>query len=148
VLASGCTREEYRNADLQLDILAPLPEHADQLRICVEGSRSRTVGAGGSRYALPGLPAGEPAEVVVDVLVERDGASAADTGQGMLSSIARSLRVTLSPDAPYGSTSLEIFAHSEEDIASCDACLEPCRGGATAAQDQEETWLLTARFEP
>ena len=73
LVLTGCAREEYRNADLQIDILAAQPGHADRIRICVDGVRTRTVGAGGGRYAVPGLKVDSAVTVSVDVLVEAQG---------------------------------------------------------------------------
>jgi hypothetical protein len=145
VLLCACAREEYRNADLQLDILAPLPAHADRIRICVEGVRSRTMGAGGARYALPGLPEGSPAAVQVDALVELDGGS--DSGLVELITVARSVQVTLSNEEPWLETELEVFAHSLEQAQACQGCPAPCGTTTTAAETEEESWLLTARFQ-
>lgn len=147
LLLTHCAREEYRNADLQLDIDAPLPAVADRVRICSEGVRSRTMGAGGERYALPGLPMDQPAEVVVDVLAEIDDAGQDDTGGDALISVARTVRVTLGASEPYLHTTLETFATTDEEIETCEACLEPCRT-STAAPTEEDSWLLTVRFEP
>lgn len=145
LLLSSCTREEYRNADLQLDILGALPAHADRVRICVEDLRSRTVGAGGDRYAVPGLPSGEPATVVVDALVE--GAGAEDSGLVELITVARSAQVTLSADVPWLETELEVFADSTEQAQACVDCPTACGTTATAAETEEESWLLTVRFQ-
>ncbi len=140
----GCTREAYRNADLQLDILAGLPEGAEQVRICAEGLRSRTVGAGGERYALPGLPLGEPAAVTVDLLVALEDA---DTGGDGLVTIARSVPVEFSEQQPYLVTELEQYADSAEQAQACASCPTPCETATSAAENQEESWLLAVRFE-
>jgi hypothetical protein len=144
LLLGACTREQYRNADLQLDILGALPSHADRVRICVEDLRSRTVGAGGDRYAVPGLPVGEPATVIVDALVEREGG---DSGLLDLITVARSTQVTFTGDDPWLETELEVFADDAEQAWACNGCPTPCGVTATAAETEEESWLLTVRFQ-
>ncbi len=145
-LVSACSHEDYRNADLQLDILAPLPSAAERVRICVEGARSRTAGAGGERYALPGLTVGQDAPVTVDVLVV-DPATQDDTALVSLITIARSRAVTLTSDQPYLSTELDVYADSADDAMACSDCPQACGTVIDAADPEDESWLLTARFQ-
>jgi len=143
--ASACGRETYRNADLQLDILAPLPAAADQVRGCIGAVGARTVGAGGPLYAIPGLPAQQAAAVTVDVLVPRDDAT--DSAEWGVITIARSAQVTLDADTPFRETELEVFAASAEQAQLCDDCPEPCTTSGSFGDEEEETWLLAVRFE-
>ncbi len=143
---AGCTREEYRNADLQLDILDIQPAYAERIRVCVEGVRSRTMGAGGGRYALPGLPPDRLAEVTVDVLVEIGTDTQDDTGLDALVTVASTGRVSLSADEPWRQVELEHFADGADAAQDCSECPEPCRTNTNAAPTEEDSWLLATRF--
>lgn len=58
LLAGGCSREDYDPGDWQVDVLAPLPEGAEYLRVCVEGAPVTELGAGNGRAAVPALAPG------------------------------------------------------------------------------------------
>jgi hypothetical protein len=146
LLLFGCAREEYRNADLQLDILAPQPAWADRVRVCVEGVRARTFGAGAGRYAVPGLPVGELAEVTVQVIVEAQD-PAGETGLEQLIAAGSTARVSLSESTPWLETELELYAHSAQEALDCTGCPEPCHTDTQAAESEEESWLLATRFQ-
>jgi len=146
LVLTACTRETYRNADLQLDILAPQPAFADRVRVCVEGVRTRTVGAGDGRYAVPGLPSGVPAEITVQVLVEADAGEMDDTGTEALIAVASTGRVSLTEQDPWLEVELEHFAHSDTEAQACDSCPEPCRTTTTATPEDDDSWLLATRF--
>ena len=146
LVTTGCTREAYRNADLQLDILAGQPDYADRIRICVEGVRTRTLGAGGGRYAVPGLPVGPEASVTVDVLVESLEATSDDSGLELLVTVASTGRVNLTEQEPWLQAELEHFVDSAQAAQTCDDCPEPCSTSTNAAEITEESWLLAARF--
>ena len=120
-LLLGCAANPQREADLQLE-LGTQPEGAAQVRICVEGVGERTLGARGTGlYALPGLPAGAPVDVKVDVL---------DAEQGLL---AQGIAV-------------ELDGWAQGALVDCtiEACT-PCaaEGGFSIG---EEDWLLVVRF--
>lgn len=144
-LLAACTREEWRNADLQLEVPSPLPAQADQVRLCVDGVRHRTVGAGGERYALPGLPASQDALVTVDVLVAPADAESADTGSAEALCVARAGPVTLGAARPWAEAELAVFTEGGDD-ESCPACPEPCTSLAAGENAEEDTWLLAVRF--
>ena len=143
---AGCAREEYRNADLQLDIRAIQPAIADRVRLCVEGVRTRTVGAGGGRYAVTGLPMGQPAVVAVDVLVEAQGGTTDDRGLEELITVASTGWVSMSASQTWLEAELELYAESEQAAQDCADCPQPCTTSTNAAETEEESWLLAARF--
>ena len=136
----GCEAEEYRNADLQLDIQAALPSAAEQVRICVEGVGSHSAGAGGDRYGFAGIPRTEAIQVTADVLVEQGD----DSGQPTMMAIARATDVALSAESPYRVVELEVF--SSEGAASCASCPVGCDPEGSIAGEEEESWLLAVRF--
>ncbi|MDP2314075.1 MAG: hypothetical protein Q8P41_14330 [Pseudomonadota bacterium] len=120
-VASGCGRESYDVADLQLDVDAPLPADAEVIRVCVSDHGTLERGAGNGRVPFPGLRAGEPVEVSLDVY-DADGALIASAGPAPLDA-----------DTPYTTTPLL------EPGARCVA------NGAIAAEGTD-TWLLALRF--
>ncbi len=122
-LLSGCARETYDVADLQLDVTAPLPAGAETLRLCVSDHGTLERGAGNGRMAFPGIRAGAPVDVSLDVYDDA-GALLASAGPARLDG-----------DAPWTTTPLL------EAAAPCEA------GGAIAAESADETWLLAVRFE-
>jgi hypothetical protein len=140
---SACTRETWRNADLQVDVRAPLPALAEQVRLCVADGPARTLGAGPDRYALPGLRAQEPATLTADLLAR----ASEDTASGPAVVLARVEGVTLTADRPYQEADLSIFVETADGLLSCDACPPACEPEGPSAGAQEETWLLTVRFQ-
>lgn len=123
LLLLACATPDYRAADLQLDVGAPLPEGAEQLRVCVEGWGVYEVGAGNGRAAVTGLAVGAEYAVTVDVL-DTYGVRLATAGPA-----------TLDGEAPYALTPLV-----EGGGPACEA------DGAPVTDDQD-SWLLTVRFE-
>ena len=67
LLLTGCARETYDVADLQIDVGAPLPAAAETLRLCVSDHGTLERGAGNGRMAFPGIRAGEAVDVTIDV---------------------------------------------------------------------------------
>ncbi len=137
---AACTAEEYRNADLQLDILAALPSAGEQVRICVEGVGSHSVGAGGDRYGFAGVPISEQVQVTADVLVQEGD----DSGLPTMLAIARATDVALSAEFPYREVELEIF--SSDGALPCASCPVACDPEGSIAGEEEESWLLAVRF--
>lgn len=79
VVLAGCAVEQWRNADLQLDIAVPtLPADTARVRVCVTevGVHEQAVGAG--RIAFPGLPADGPMTVTVDLLATNEDDTAGE----------------------------------------------------------------------
>ena len=130
LLLVGCDVEDWRNADLQLDILdASLGANPDEVvaRICVDGAGQTEDALQTGRLAFPGLPAGQPLQITVDTLDESDGEIRG----------GRAGPVTLDADEPYTSTSWA--ACTGEDCAACTA-----EGALAEAGDED--WLLAIRF--
>lgn len=65
-LFSGCSEVDYVFGDWEFDVVAALPQDAEQMRICVDGVGVTTLGAGNGRAAVSGLPP-EPTTVRVEV---------------------------------------------------------------------------------
>lgn len=130
LLLSGCDVEDWRNADLQLDIQdAALGETPDEVvgRICVDGVGQTEDALQTGRLGFPGLPAGQALDVIVDTL----DAATDETRTG------RAGPVTLSADAAY------LVATWEP--CEGDACAA-CTASGTLAEAGEEDWLLAVRF--
>lgn len=119
--AAGCGEPDYRVADLQLDLVGPLPLDAEFVRICVGGVGQRVVGyrLRGS-FSYPGLPAGVPVDVAVDLL-DADGEVLA---QGQAPALA---------------------GYTEGVLSECLAC-EPCEASGSAAEPGDPDWLLAVRL--
>ena len=122
-LALGCTPTEHRYADLQLDLPGALPEQAETVRVCVEGSGERDFGARLSgMFTLTGLPVGEPARVQVDVF-DAEGALLA-TGAGEVWDYAVGVRLE----------------------CAAGAVCEPCQDDGEPVDEEDSAWLLAVRF--
>lgn len=119
---SACGTVAYAPADLQLDVAAPVPDAAETLRVCVTGRGVHSQGIGNGRAVVTGLPAGEPAEVRLEILDDA-GLRIAEAGP-----------VTLYADTPWASTPL---------LPAADGCDD---AGSPAPAD-EATALLAVRFE-
>jgi hypothetical protein len=118
----GCAEPDYRAADLQLDIAAPLPAKAATLHLCVVGRGMYDAGAGNGRAAFVGLPVGEPVAVTVDAL-DLDG-----TPLGRAeAALGDATRYTT---APWGA-----------------APAAPCEDDGRGVTDDEASWLLAVRFD-
>lgn len=122
----ACGLEEYRNADLQLDVAGAPASDEDRVRICVSGVGLREQALGAGRLAFAGLPADEAAEVTVDLLAE-DGEAR----------LGRAGPVILDADAPWARTE---WTDCIEDCAACEATGERAPAGAA-------DWLLAVRLE-
>lgn len=129
---AGCQTPDYDKADLQLDIDAAVPEEAETARICATSVGSREEGAGNGRLSLPGLAAGAPVEISVEVL----------TGDG--ARIGRSEPVTLSVETPY-----QVAAFAMETGEPCEPLGGPGSGDSGEGGFVEagaDSWLLVVRF--
>ena len=125
VLALACGMEEYRNADLQLDVAGADVTDEDRVRICVGevGLREQAVGAG--RLGFAGLPAGGQYSVVVDQLAV-DG----------VSRLGRAGPVLLGEEVSWAEVAWE---DCSEDCAACEAAGDRAVAGAA-------DWLLAVHF--
>ena len=137
LVLSGCAVEEWRNADLQLDIASALPSTAEQVRVCVDGAGVRDHGAATvGRFAVPGVPTVRPAVVTVQVLI----AGSEDTGATGDASfvIGQAGPATLESDAAYTKATYTEYT-AGEGPSLCDVT-------GSFAGDEEESWLLAVRF--
>ncbi len=131
----GCGVEEWRNADLQLDVSSTLPDAAEQVRVCVDGAGVRELGAAAvGRFAVPGVPTDRPAIVTVQVLA----AGNEDTADSQAQIIGQAGPVTLEAAAPYASTAYNDYTAGEGPSL--------CEVTGSFAEEEEESWLLAVRF--
>lgn len=109
-------------ADLQIDVAAPLPADAENLRMCVSDHGDLTIGAGNGRMAFTGIRAETEIVVTLDVL---------DAYGTLVASMAPA---SLGPDIRY--TTAELL---DPEV--------PCTATGDIAEAGAETWLLGLRFE-
>ena len=129
LLLPACEVEEWRNADLQLEVTGAAIDSETIIRVCVDGVGTRDHALGAGRVAYPGLPAEGPLTVTVDALVEAE-----DTGQDAV------LLGRAGPVVFDGS------AHLEAAWVTCQDDCTPCRQASTEV-DQEQNRLLGVRFQ-
>jgi len=130
LILTACDVEDWRNADLQLDIEgASLGSVPDEVvgRICIDDVGRTEDALQTGRLAFPGLPAGQPLTVTVDTL--DDATDETRTG--------RAGPVILGADAPY--------LVSAWEPCEGDACAA-CTAEGALAQAGEDDWLLAVRF--
>ena len=129
-LTVHCGGEDWRNADLQLDILdADLGEHPDEVRVrlCVDGVGNHEEALGAGSVAFLGLPPDADAAITVDALSD----SLDETRVG------RAGPITLGDDQPWAETTWSPC--EDEDCTACQSS-----GDRVAEGDPD--WLLAVRF--
>ena len=120
-MVGACARTEHVPVDVQVDVLAPLPDDAAWVRLCVTDGVDARFAATDGRFALTGLfPAG-PHEVTADVL---DASEAVFVRAGPV----------LVEDG-YATVGLD----------ACDACT-PCAGSGDRPPEGQPSWVLGLRF--
>lgn len=137
LLLVGCEVEEWRNADLQLEVVGAALDTQDIVRICIDDVGSRDVALGAGRVAYPGVPPEGAVTVTVDVLAPD---SSGDTGGGDSGS---SDAVRLGRAGPV---SFETVAHAEVAWVACTDDCTPCRQ-ADVEVGEGDTRLLAVRFQ-
>lgn len=130
LLLSACVVEEWRNADLHVDVTGADWTDTDTVRLCVAGVGPQEEALGAGRVGYPGIPTdGAPRSLIID-LMDPDP----DTDDRRL---GRAGPIALTTDTPW----------QEVAMVSCDT--EPC-GGCTAqgerADPDDLSWLLAVRF--
>ena len=118
--------EDWRNADLQVDITGAAWDDEVVARVCVGGVGAVEEAIGAGRVAFPGLPADGRYTVTIDTLSEDGGARTGRASPGVLEE-----------SQPY--IAAEWIACAGEDCAPCEA------EGALAAPGAAD-WLLAVRF--
>ncbi|MCB9780852.1 MAG: hypothetical protein H6742_19950 [Alphaproteobacteria bacterium] len=126
----GCAVEDWRNADLQLEIAGVDPGTQAIVRTCVDGVGSRDAALGAGRVAFPGLPTDGDLTVTVDVL------ETADTGSDATRS-GRAGPITFSGD---------VIVQQAAWTACDDADCPPCREAAAPVDTGAAGRLLAVRF--
>lgn len=124
---AGCGLEDWRNADLQLEIEGASLDTRTLTRVCVSGLGARTGALKDGRLAYPGLPAEGAVELTVDAL------QAEDTG-GDAVRIGRA-----------GPVVFEAQTRLTVAWSPCEGDCPPCRESAAPAEE-EPTRLLAVRF--
>lgn len=131
LLLSACAVEQWRNADLQLDVAGAGLSDEDIVRVCVVGSGQYEQAVGAGRIAVPGLPADEPAMVEVHLVQ-----AAADSGATTADSFGHAGPVALDAGTSYAEVS---WAEAVEAEALCEDGWGPVPTG-------QPSWLLAVRF--
>ncbi|RME21332.1 MAG: hypothetical protein D6798_18400 [Deltaproteobacteria bacterium] len=136
LLSIACEVEEWRNADLQLDITGAELDSEDIIRICIDGTGSRDAALGAGRVAFPGIPATGTVTVTVDALAPgTDSGDSADSGDG-----AESVRL-----GRVGPVDFTATGYIEQAWQPCEGDCSPCRQ-ATVGVDDADSRLLAVRF--
>lgn len=129
-LLVACTTEEWRNADLQIDVRGASIHDEDLVRICVEGVGILEQAAGAGRLGFTGIPQGDDPVVTIDVIDEVDTGGVGTWG-------VRAGPTTIGPDAALVAV----------DVADCadDTCAL-CMTAGQKAREGDPDWLLAVRF--
>lgn len=123
VALPACAEPDYRPADLQLDIGAPLPAGAERIHVCVDGVGMLDQGAGNGRVAFAAIPPDGSYAITVEVQ-DADGASLGVAGP-----------VTLGTGATYAVAPFDTAAGGG------------CRANGQGVHEGDESWLLGIRFD-
>lgn len=127
---TACEVEEWRNADLQLDVLGAELDTTTLMRVCVDDVGSRDVALGAGRVAYPGLPPEGALTVTVDAI------EAGDTGEDAVL-LGRAGPITFDGDTLLEAT-----------WTACDTDCEPCRQAAVVVDDTATRLLGVRLVEP
>lgn len=130
VLLAACSTEEWRNADLQIDVVGADIHDEDLVRICVDEVGILEQAAGAGRLGFTGIPQGDDLVVTVDVIDE------VDTG-GVGTWRRRAGPTTIGPAA-------SVVEVAVSDCAD-DAC-GLCMTAGEKAREGDPDWLLAVRF--
>lgn len=128
---AGCAVEDWRNADVQLDVRGAALVSTDVVKMCVAGVGTREVALGADRAAFPGLPGQGALEVTVDVLAEAEE----DTGGGAGVRLGRAGPVVFDGEVLL-ETTWEPCVEGD-----CTPCREP-----SAPVDGADSRLFAVRF--
>jgi hypothetical protein len=131
LLSSACAVEEWRNADLQLDVRGAAVHDEDLVRICVEGVGILEQAAGAGRLGFTGIPQGEDVAITVDLVAQVDTAGVGTWGYRVGPAL-------LGADPAY----LEVDAAPCAEGEDCALC---ATAGERAPEGQPD-WLLAVRF--
>lgn len=135
LLAGGCEIEQWRNADLQLEVTGAALHSTDLVKVCVEDVGARTVALGAGRVGYPGLPLEGALTVTVDVLAEGQ-----DTGLDDDTGATEAVRLGRAGPVTFDGTAL-----IEAAWQPCEGDCTPCRQAAIAV-DEADNRLLAVRF--
>jgi hypothetical protein len=127
VLLSGCAIEEWRNADLQLDVSGTDWDTEERVRLCVDGVGILEEALASGRVGFTGLPEGIEITLTVDILEESD-----DEGVGVRRGRAGPVSFA---DGDWQSVE---WAECEDDCTACTASGERAESGGR---------LLAVRFQ-
>jgi len=128
---SGCAVEEWRNADLHLDVQGADWDTEDRVRICVDGVGIYEEALGAGRVAFVGIPTGSPVLVSVDLLAEADDTGTVEQRTGRAGPIELSLEA----------------AHQQTSWQTCEGDCPICSASGSMAADDSDNWLFTVRFQ-
>jgi hypothetical protein len=129
LLLVACSTEEWRNADLQLDVRGAEIHDEDLVRICVEGVGILEQAAGAGRLGFTGIPQGDDLVVTIDVIDQIDSG-------GVGTWRARAGPVSIGPDAVL----------VEADVAECEDDCGLCMTAGEKAREGDPDWLLAVQF--
>lgn len=123
----GCT-EEWRNADIQVDIEGAEWADTDVVRVCLDGFGVLEQALGAGRVALTGVAVGTDGELNIDILAE----------EGTEQRQGRAGPIWLG-DGP-----------SWQEV-TWEPCTQPpctaCTGSGQRVSDDVDSWLVALRFQ-
>ena len=123
LLLVGCAGQDWRNADLQIDVSGWEISDEDRVRICVEdaGQKEQAVGAGSMSFA--GLPAQGELRIWVDLIADDER-------------LARAGPTQLGESQDFATL----------QWAACQAACQPCEDDGRGASKTDKSRLLAVRF--
>ena len=129
LLLIGCTTEEWRNADLQLDIFGASWDTEERARLCVEGVGILEEAMAAGRIGYTGVP--DDIEVILTVdLLDDDDTSGVGKRRGRAGPIS--------------------FADGDWQGVDWEACEGDCPACTSGGDDRAQAGgrLLAVRFQP
>ena len=133
ILLAGCTVQDWRPADFQLDIRSAGLVDTDRVRICVDGHGMREAALGAGSIAFTGLPTDSEVRITVDALsedLEDTAAEGSDVRTG------RAGPVSLGPEQSW----------MEAEWETCSDLCSPCQTPGNPVEAGQNSSVLAVRF--
>lgn len=125
-LLLGCM-EEWRNADVHVDVTGAAWTDTDPVRLCLQDSGVHEQALGAGRVGFTGIAVGVSGPLTVDILDPGDDSRA----------LGRAGPIEISEDVPWQSVDWQDCGE-----AGCDACTSEGR----RVEEGSPSWLLSVRF--
>ena len=145
-LCIGCTVQDWKPAELQLDIHGASLTDTDRIRICVEGYGMREAALGAGRVAFTGLPPDSELQITVDALVSTGQTE--DSGETVDLRSGRAGPVCLGPEDVWSTsdwTPCTTEGIDDTGLAASGDCA-PCQTPGDRVSNGESSVVLAIRF--